>query len=490
MRLEQLIEGVEDDVQITGTIGEMEVTGLTADSRAVEPGFLFAALPGAKADGRDFIPQAIKKGAGVLLLPKGSGSDAAPCLESANPRRLFATLAARFYAPQPDYVAAVTGTNGKTSVAAFLRQIWTIIGHKAASMGTLGVTAPGLNIDGGLTTPDPVALHQTLQQLHEAGVDHLAMEASSHGLDQYRLDGVKLMAAGFTNLSRDHLDYHGDMAAYFEAKTRLFSELLPKDGCAVLNADAPEFEHLNKLCQAHGHRVIAYGKNGTDIRLIHNKPMLGGQDLTLGVLGETHQIHLPLIGEFQAMNALCALGLALCRETNRGWAVAALKLLKGAPGRMECVATLKNGAAVIVDYAHTPDALETALKALRPHAAGKLSVVFGCGGDRDRGKRSQMGAVAARLSDATIVTDDNPRGENANTIRKAILTGCPAAQEIGDRAKAIARGMDNLRAGDILLVAGKGHERGQIIGETVLPFSDHDAVRAKQHAMETNTNDR
>jgi len=314
MRLEQLIKGVEDDVQRTGTIGEMEVTGLTADSRAVEPGFLFAALPGAKADGRDFISQAIEKGAGVLLLPKGSGPVAAPSLESANPRRLFATLAARFYAPQPDCIAAVTGTNGKTSVAAFLRQIWTVIGHNAASMGTLGVTAPGVNIEGGLTTPDPVVLHQTLKQLDEAGVDHLAMEASSHGLDQYRLDGVKLMAAGFTNLSRDHLDYHGDMAAYFEAKTRLFSELLSEGGCAVLNADAPEFNQLNRLCQNRGHQVLAYGKNGTDIHLIDNKPMLGGQDLTLQVLGETHQIHLPLIGEFRNERPLRTRSRSLSRN--------------------------------------------------------------------------------------------------------------------------------------------------------------------------------
>jgi len=486
VRMTQLIEGVEDQVNIVGTIGDLEVTGLTADSRAVEPGFLFAALPGALADGRDFIPQALDKGASALLLPQGSPhGTAVPVLESAQPRRLFAQMAARFYGDQPTTIAAVTGTNGKTSVATFLRQIWTRVDKTAASMGTLGITAPNVKIDGTLTTPDPVALHKNLKTLHDAGVDHLAMEASSHGLDQFRLDGVKISAAGFTNLSRDHLDYHGDMAAYLAAKTRLFEDLLPEDGTAVLNADAPEFAALSKLCRARKLRVLSYGHSADDIVLnaVTHRP--DGQDLSLTVLGKAYQIRLPLIGEFQVMNALCALGLALAETTDQNAAVLALEHLDGAPGRMERVATLSNGATVVVDYAHTPDALQTALLALRPHVDGKLSVVFGCGGDRDKGKRAQMGAVAARHADATIVTDDNPRSEDAREIRKSILAACPDALEIGDRAAAIAQGMDTLGPGDILLVAGKGHERGQIVGEKVLPFSDADAVRTVQKELES-----
>jgi len=487
VRLEQLIKGVEKEVQLKGTIGEMEVTGLTADSRAVEPGFLFAALPGALADGRNFISQALDKGAEALLVPQGTPcGTAVPTLESANPRRLFATLAAQFYGTQPQRIAAVTGTNGKTSVATFLRQIWSSLGQKAASMGTLGVTAPGVEIEGKLTTPDPVALHETLKKLSDAQIDHLAMEASSHGLDQYRLDGVKLSAAGFTNLSRDHLDYHGDMAVYLEAKARLFAELLPEGGTAVLNADAPEFKQLAVICHARHQRVLAYGHKGGDITLVKAEAKPDGQALELNVLGKSYALHLPLIGEFQVMNALCALGLAISEAPDQDAAVAALENLEGAPGRMEQVATLNNGATVIVDYAHTPDALETALTALRPHVAGKLSLVFGCGGDRDQGKRPQMGAVAARLSDATIITDDNPRGEDATAIRKAIMAACPDALEIGDRAAAIAQGMDDLEPGDILLVAGKGHERGQIVGDKVLPFSDGEAVRAKRDKMELN----
>jgi UDP-N-acetylmuramoyl-L-alanyl-D-glutamate--2,6-diaminopimelate ligase len=470
--------------------GDPEISGLASDSRAVEPGFLFAALAGVRTDGSRFVGEAVERGARAVLVV-----DAAPfaalaarrppvrVIADANPRRRLALMAARFYAPQPRTIAAVTGTNGKTSVADFTRQIWQRQGWAAASLGTLGIVAPGITRPGSLTTPDPVALHRDLQQLTRAGVDHVALEASSHGLDQCRLDGIALQAAAFTNLTRDHLDYHAGMAEYFAAKARLFTALLPPDGAAVLNLDAAEGGHLAALCRARGQRVIGFGTEAAaDLRLVAARPTATGQAITVAALGVERATALPLLGEFQAGNALAALGLAIATGVPVEAALDALAVLAGVPGRMELVATATGGAPVIVDYAHTPDALETALRALRPHCRGRLVVVFGCGGDRDPGKRPLMGAIAARAADLAIVTDDNPRTEDRAAIRGAILAACPGGREIGDRGEAIAAAVALLQPGDALLIAGKGHESGQIIGGTVLPFSDAATARAAVEA--------
>ncbi len=490
MRLSDLLElETGDDMGRALHIGRdgrdsaLEITGLTADSRQVAPGFLFAALPGAKADGRAYIHDAVTRGAVAVLAPTGTrldpGEPPVHMILETNPRRAFARMAARFHGPQPATVVAVTGTNGKTSTALFTRQIWALLGRSAGSLGTLGAAAPGYGRDGTLTTPDPVLLHQILAEMAEAGCDHLAMEASSHGLDQYRLDGVSVSAAAFTNLTHDHLDYHGSMAAYLKAKMRLFSEVMAPGGVAVLNADVPQYETLAELCRGRGHRILSYGANGTDLRLDEAVPTVDGQDLRLTVLGQARRVHLPLAGRFQAMNALAALGLALATGVYADRAVAALQRLEGVPGRLQKVAVLRGGAVAYVDYAHTPDSLETALTALRPHATGRLVCVFGCGGDRDRAKRPLMGGIAARLSDLAICTDDNPRSEDPAAIRAAIMAACPGGVEIGDRAEAIRAGVAALKgAGDVLLVAGKGHEQGQIVGRTVLPFDDATHVRA------------
>lgn len=450
-----------------------EILGITADSRAVKPGWLFAALPGAKADGRAFVGDAVTRGAVAVLGAHGLNLPAGIALvASAEPRRDLARMAARFHAGQPRIIAAVTGTNGKTSVAAFARQIWSQLGHKAASLGTLGLVAPQRTREGSLTTPDPVAIHKDLSALAAEGVDHLAIEASSHGLAQYRLDGMRIAAAAFTNLTRDHLDYHGTMAAYLAAKKRLFSEVMAPGGTAVLNSDIPEFSELAPLSRAAGHRVIGYGRAGTEITLHGMTREPHGQRLDLSVLGRRTTIELPLVGEFQAMNALAALGLVIGSGEDVQRTLATLARLDGVPGRLQQAAVRRNGAAVYVDYAHTPDALETILNALRPHATGRIVVVFGCGGDRDAGKRPQMGAIAARLADRVIVTDDNPRSEKPETIRQAILAASPGASEIGDRRVAIFAAVAELQPGDLLVVAGKGHEQGQIIAGTTLPFDD------------------
>ena len=457
-----------------------EIGGLTADSRKVRPGDLFAALPGTRADGRDFIPDALKRGAGAVLAPRGTalGESRAALIIDDNPRRRFAQAAARFFAPQPRTVVAVTGTNGKTSVASFARQIWTALGLEAASLGTLGVMAPGGAIAGSLTTPDPVDLHRSLAELASAGVTHAAMEASSHGLDQFRLDGVTIAAAAFTNLTRDHLDYHGDMGAYWLAKRRLFTEVMAPRRAAIVNADSPYAADLVAQCRAHWHRILTFGAAGEAIKLVRAAPQADGQALELMVLGVPHRLRLPLAGAFQASNAICALGLVLATGAEPAAAVAALERLEGVPGRLQRVATLASGASIYVDYAHTPDALATVLAALRPHAAGKLALVFGCGGDRDPGKRPMMGAIAERDADLVIVTDDNPRSENPATIRRAILAACPKAREIGDRRAAIRAAFAALAPGDVLLIAGKGHESGQIVGSETLPFNDAEVARA------------
>jgi UDP-N-acetylmuramoyl-L-alanyl-D-glutamate--2,6-diaminopimelate ligase len=459
---------------------DTEIVGLTCDSRRVEPGFLFAALPGTRADGRAFIPDAVTRGAAAVLAPPGTDIDRwgrrVALIAVENPRRQYALMAARFFGAQPKTIAAVTGTNGKTSIVAFLRQIWTHLGRRAASLGTLGLVAPGVKTAGNLTTPDPVDLHKSLKDLADAGVGCLAMEASSHGLAQYRLDGVKIAAAAFTNLTRDHLDYHGTIDAYLKAKLRLFTDILPPTGTAVINVDAPYADAVEAACRKRGQRVLTHGRRGRDIRAKAITASMGGQTLALSVQGRDATITLPLVGTFQAENALCALGLAIaCGEDVEG-ALKALECLTGVPGRLQLVGRHPSGAPVFVDYAHTPDALMTVLKALRPHATKRLHVVFGCGGDRDPGKRPEMGRIADEFADVVIVTDDNPRSEDPVAIRREILAGCPAAREIGDRAEAIRVALGALQSDDVLIVAGKGHERGQIIGTEVRPFDDAEEV--------------
>jgi UDP-N-acetylmuramoyl-L-alanyl-D-glutamate--2,6-diaminopimelate ligase len=461
----------------------LDITGITADSRRVAPGFLFAALPGARADGRAFIAEAVARGAAAVLAPPGTawpdGVPVLPLIEDPAPRRRLALLAAKLAGPQPRQVVAVTGTNGKTSTVEFLRQIWQSGGHKAASLGTLGLIAGegAASAPASMTTPDPVALAETLAALARNGIDRAAMEASSHGLDQSRLDGVSLAAGGFTNLTRDHLDYHGTEEAYRAAKLHLFAELLPPGAPAIAYAemDATTLEALSAIATRRGLDFGTVGEAGTRLRLMRATPRPSGQMLDILAGGTRHEIALPLPGRFQADNALMA--AALAASLGESDALSRLPRLAGVRGRMELAVTLPNGAAAYVDYAHTPDALERLLMALRPHTEGRLIVVFGAGGDRDRGKRPLMGAVAARLADAVIVTDDNPRTEDAAAIRAAVAAACPGAAVIGDRARAIAAGLSDLDPGDVLAVAGKGHEQGQTIGTTVIPFDDVATIR-------------
>ena len=464
---------------------DIEIAGLTCDSRAVEPGFLFAALPGSSTDGARFIADAAGNGAAALLGPPGTASLARdanlPLIEDENPRRLYALLAARFYQRQPNIVAAVTGTNGKTSVVSFARQIWGALGNRGASIGTLGVSAPGFDGGAGLTTPDSGDLHRTLADLADAGIDHLAIEASSHGLAQSRIDGVRLTAAAFTNLTRDHLDYHGDEESYFQAKARLFEDLLPSEGAAVLNADSPMFDRLVDIAHRRGQRVVSFGAydadRARDIALVSAQPSGDGQLLTIAIGDRRRDVDIAFVGDFQVSNLLCALALVIACGADAEIAIATLATVHGVPGRLERVARRANDAAIFVDYAHTPDALAAALAALRPSVAGRLHVLFGCGGDRDRGKRPRMGAIAAAGADRIIVTDDNPRGEDPSAIRAAIIARCAGAVEIADRGEAISTAIADLGTGDILLIAGKGHETGQIIGGQTIPFDDADHAR-------------
>lgn len=461
--------------------------GLAADSREVQPGFLFAALSGSRTDGARFIEDAVKRGAVAVLGSPDVGdtvkSLGVQFIPVGNPRQALARLAADFYPLQPSTIAAVTGTNGKTSVAAFVRQIWAFQGRKSASLGTVGIESPFGHVRLGHTTPDPVRLHAEIARLKERGVDYLSIEASSHGLDQYRLDGLKISAAGFTNLTRDHLDYHGSFENYLAAKLRLFSELVQSSGAAVINADAEHANYFVGASRRRNLRVLAVGRNGADLRLTAQSPKAGGQLLGITYAGREYRIALPLAGEFQAANALVAAGLAIS-VGDRGDAVfAALETLKGAPGRLEFVARTKDGAPIFVDYAHTPDAIETVLKSLRPHIRGRLHILFGCGGDRDRGKRPLMAKAAAQFADDVIITDDNPRSENPAAIRKEALAGAPAAKEIAGRAEAIREAISALAPRDALVIAGKGHEDYQIIGNEVQPFSDRmEAIKAA-HAL-------
>lgn len=461
----------------------LEVEGVTADSRAVGPGMIFAALPGVRTDGRRFIAEAVRRGAAAVLAPVGTDwpleAPRRPLIGVAEPRQVLARFAATLAGPAPATLVAVTGTNGKTSSVDFLRQIWARAGCQAASVGTLGVVAPameGLPKAASLTSPDPVLLANTLAGLARGGVTHAAMEASSHGLAQFRLDGCRFEAAAFTNLTRDHLDYHGTMAAYRAAKLRLFEDLLAPGAMAVTTAalDAETAEALGKIVRRLGLRQVKVGDApDAALRLLSAKALPDGQALAIAADGVAHEILLPVVGRFQADNALVATALAMATGTDP-WPH--LPHLLPVRGRMERAAVLPSGAAAYVDYAHTPDALTRLVAALRPHTAGRIVLVFGAGGDRDPGKRPLMGA-AARAADIAVVTDDNPRSEDPASIRAAILAACPGAIEIGDRAKAIAAGLAMLRAGDVLAVAGKGHEPGQIVGKFVLPFDDAAVIR-------------
>ncbi|MHB8884262.1 MAG: UDP-N-acetylmuramoyl-L-alanyl-D-glutamate--2,6-diaminopimelate ligase [Methylovirgula sp.] len=484
MRLADLLPE-SDFAAVAGDAGRgCEVTGLSSDSRTVVAGAAFFALSGSKADGRAFIAEAVARGAAAVIA-EAAPEPAPPgvaFVKVADARRTLALAAARFFMRQPETIVAITGTSGKTSVSVFVRQIWQALGYRAASLGTIGLVAPSNVAYGALTTPDPVTLHETLAGLAADGVTHLALEASSHGLDQRRLDGLHLAAAAFTNLSRDHLDYHADLDAYLAAKLRLFEVLLPVGRPAVIDADSDVAERVEAACRVRGLDVLTVGRRGTALRLVEARQDDLATALTLTHGGRSFSLRLPLAGDFQVQNALVAAGLALATGGGPDAIFAALERLEGVPGRLELVGRYRD-APIFVDYAHKPDALDKVLRSLRPLTKGRLIAVFGCGGDRDQGKRPIMGELAARLADVVIITDDNPRSEAPAAIRSAIREGASRVaganlREIGDRGTAIVEAITLLAPGDALLIAGKGHETGQIVGDKVLPFSDQQSVRA------------
>ncbi len=457
---------------------DLELGGIASDSRKVKPRDLFVAVPGTKVDGLDFLPQAVAAGAAAVLAERRPDLPAnIAFIETKNVRRALALAAAAFFPGQPNTIAAVTGTSGKTSVAAFTRQIWSSLGYAAASIGTVGVVSPKCEKYGSLTTPNPIDLHRTLNALTEEGVTHLALEASSHGLDQHRLDGVRVSAGGFTNLSRDHLDYHSTMEAYLAAKLRLFSDLIAPGGTAVINADDCYSTQVIETAKARGLKVLTVGARADGINLVDGAIEGFGQRVTFGYAGNQYRVKLPLVGNFQVQNAVVSAGLVLATGGYPDGVFAALEKLQGAKGRLELAGTFHD-APVFIDYAHKPDALQKAIEALRPYTRRQLIVVFGCGGDRDKGKRPIMGRIAHEHADRVVITDDNPRSENPAAIRAEILAAAPGAEEIGDRGEAIRTSISLLQAGDVLLIAGKGHETGQIVGNRVLEFSDHAAVAA------------
>jgi UDP-N-acetylmuramoyl-L-alanyl-D-glutamate--2,6-diaminopimelate ligase len=451
---------------------DSEVTGFAIDHRKVVAGSVFGAFTGVVFNGEDFIPDAVDRGAVAVVARPQAKVERVPLLADPEPRRLFAELAAKFYAPYPETVVAVTGTNGKTSTVEMTRQIWRMSGQRSASIGTLGVTTSDDQVKTGLTTPDIVTFLHNMAGLKRMGTSHVAYEASSHGLDQHRCEGVPLAAAAFTNFSRDHLDYHETMEAYFEAKMRLFDELLEPGKPAVVWADDPKSGEVIARCRRRGHEVLSVGRNGDAIRLVEQSPTALGQTLTLEHGGKRHRLALPLIGAYQASNVLTAAGLVLATGGKWDETFAAMQRVAPVRGRLERAVISRAGVPVYVDYAHTPDALEAAIAALRPHVDGRLITVFGAGGDRDQGKRPEMGRVATKLSDVVIVTDDNPRSEDPARIRADIMAGASGATEVPGRREAIAEAIRIARDGDIVLVAGKGHETGQIIGDRVLPFDD------------------
>jgi UDP-N-acetylmuramoyl-L-alanyl-D-glutamate--2,6-diaminopimelate ligase len=463
--------------ELTGSDARSEVTGFAIDHRKVAPGTVFGAFQGARFNGEDFIPAAIAAGAIAIVTQPGVACDGAEAITADEPRRTFALMAARFFAPFPKTTIAVTGTNGKTSVVELTRQLWRIAGHHAASIGTLGVTTADDRVITGLTTPDIVTFLSNMAGLAREGVTHAAFEASSHGLHQYRTEGLPVVAAAFTNLSRDHLDYHGDMAAYLTAKLRLFSEVVDADGAAVVWQDDEAADRVIDLARERGLRLIGVGARGGTLRLTKRTPTHLGQKLIVVHDGKEHAITLPLIGAYQAANALVAAGLVIATGGDVGKTLADLGRLQGVRGRLERAVISRIGAPVYVDYAHTPDALAAAISALKPHAVGRLILVMGAGGDRDTGKRAEMGLIAEAMADRVIVTDDNPRSEDPALIRAMIMSKAPEATEIGDRREAIAAAIAEAGGDDIILIAGKGHETGQTVGDRVLPFDDVEVAR-------------
>ena len=462
---------------LAGADSDSQVTGFAIDHRKVAPGTVFGAFPGTRFNGEDFIVQAIDAGAVAVVARPGARVEGAVHIAAEEPRREFARLAARFFAPFPDVVVAVTGTNGKTSNVEMTRQLWRMAGHPSASIGTLGVTTADDQVTTGLTTPDIVTFLSNMAGLKRMGITHAAFEASSHGLAQYRTEGLPVRAAAFTNFSRDHLDYHQTMDAYFEAKMRLFSEVVEPDGTAVVWTDDAKSDEVIRRCEARGLRTLTVGSRGATIRLVSRTPTQLGQTLEVEAGGKAHKLNIPLIGAYQAANVLTAAGLVLATGGELAQTLANLARLQPVRGRLERAVITRAGAPVYVDYAHTPDAIESAIEALRPHAKGRLITVFGAGGDRDTGKRPEMGEVAVRLSDLVIVTDDNPRSEDPAIIRRDILAGAPAAREVAGRREAIAAAVAEAGPEDIILLAGKGHEQGQIVGDRVLPFDDVTVAR-------------
>ena len=495
MKLKELILIEDDELKVTFPLADasMDIKSLTSDSREVIKNGLFAALRGVGQNGADYIEGALEKGAAAILChPSDRGADGKiTWMTSKNTRHSYAKLAAKFYNSQPDNIAAITGTNGKTSIASFTAQIWSFLGKKSATIGTLGVQAEGYEKYTGLTTPDAAILQKSLRDLKKRGAEYVALEASSHGLDQSRLDGVHISAAAFCNLTQDHFDYHGNFANYFKAKEHLFSHLLPEGGAAVLNHDCEYFEKIKKTCSERGHKIITVGTKKSDIWLKEQKPTLQGQDIKLRIYWrqdyKDYALSLSLVGDFQAMNLLMAVGLVMGinPDQNIDEIIAVLGKIKPVKGRMEYAANLNNGAGIYVDYAHTPDALKVALKALRKHVKGQLHVVFGCGGDRDISKRTLMGQIAETYADKIYVTDDNPRSEEPAVIRAMVIEGCKSAKNIQDRRDAIFQAVKNLNKGDLLLVAGKGHEQGQLIGKVNFEFDDVTEVK-KAAAMQNN----
>jgi UDP-N-acetylmuramoyl-L-alanyl-D-glutamate--2,6-diaminopimelate ligase len=462
---------------LTGSDDETPVTGFAIDHRKVAPGTVFGAFRGTRFNGEDFVADAVASGAIAVVARPEVTVEGAAHIAAEEPRQVFAQLAAKFFAPFPKTVIAVTGTNGKTSNVELTRQLWRMAGHPSASIGTLGVTTADEQVTTGLTTPDIVTFLSNMAGLAKMGITHASFEASSHGLEQYRTEGLPVQAAGFTNFSRDHLDYHGTMEAYFEAKMRLFTEVVEPDGAAVIWMDDPKSQEVLRRCRERGLRTLTVGTNGETLRLVSREPTQLGQKLTIEADGATHVVTLALIGAYQAANALTAAGLIVATGGDLKQTLANLARVHPVRGRLERAVITRSGAPIYVDYAHTPDAIESAIEALRPHTEGRLITVFGAGGDRDQGKRPEMGAVAARLSDLVIVTDDNPRSEDPAAIRRAILEGAPGAREVGGRRVAIEAAVAEAREGDIILLAGKGHEQGQIVGDRVLPFDDVQVAR-------------
>ncbi|PTQ11471.1 UDP-N-acetylmuramoyl-L-alanyl-D-glutamate--2,6-diaminopimelate ligase [Sphingomonas oleivorans] len=476
MRLSELIAAASIPLESVRD-GDARVTGFAIDHRKVAPGTVFGAFRGSRFNGEDYIEAAIAAGAVAIVTRPEAVVSGALHIADAEPRRAFARLAAAFFAPFPETTVAVTGTNGKTSTVELVRQLWRMSGHHAASIGTLGVTTADDQVSTGLTTPDVVTFLANMAGLRREGVTHAAFEASSHGLSQYRIEGLPVRAAAFTNLSRDHLDYHGTMDAYLEAKLRLFTEVVDPDGAAVVWADDAASARVAELATERGLRLLTVGGRGETLRLVSREPSQLGQTLLIEAEGAVHTVKLPLIGAYQAANALTAAGLVLATGGDLRTTLGHLARVAPVRGRLERAVISRAGAPVYVDYAHTPDGLEAAIAALKPHARSRLIVLFGAGGDRDTGKRPEMGEVAVRLADHVIVTDDNPRSEDPAAIRRDVLAGAPGAIEIGDRREAIAAAIAEAGPDDIVLLAGKGHEQGQIVGDRVLPFDDVSVAR-------------